>query len=133
MSIEEQMAMMTGSSADMALAPVGETMQIEPGQKQWYAFRDEGDGNNIQIRANAQPDSGLAFRVLTPEELRLWQEGMDFEPVGRGTENSDLNADLFWSGSFVKGATYYIIVEPSGLSNGPITYSLTVTGDDVSF
>ncbi|MCB0086582.1 MAG: hypothetical protein KDE54_01610, partial [Caldilineaceae bacterium] len=33
MNMQEQMAMMTGSSADTALAPVGDTMQIEPGQK----------------------------------------------------------------------------------------------------
>jgi len=132
----EQMGLevaMTGSSAGTALAPVGDTMQIQPGQKQWYAFYDGGDGNSIQIRANAQPDNGLAFDVLTPDELRKWQQGVDFNPVGRGTENSDLKADLFWTGSFVKGGTYYIVVEPSGLNAGPVTYSLTVTGQDVSF
>jgi hypothetical protein len=133
MSIEEQMAMMTGSSADAALAPVGDTMQIASGQKQWYAFYDGGDGHSIQIRADVQPDSGLSFQVLTPAELRLWQQGMSYDPVGRGTENADLNADLFWTGSFVKGGTYYIVVEPSGLNAGPITYNLTVTGEDVSF
>jgi len=133
MGPEQKMAVMTGSSADSALAPVGDTMQILPGQKQWYAFYDGGDGNNIQIRADAQPDSGLSFKVLTPAELRLWQQGIDFEPVGRGTENTALNVDLFWSGSFVKGGTYYVVVEPSGLNDGPVTYSLTVTGDDVSF
>ena len=133
MNMQEQMAMMTGSSADTALAPVGDTMQIEPGQKQWYAFYDGGDGNSIQIRADAQPSSGLTFQVLTPDELRLWQEGLSYDPVGRGTENADLNADLFWTGSFVKGGTYYVVVEPSGLNAGPTTYSLTVTVEDVSF
>ncbi|MCB0086583.1 MAG: hypothetical protein KDE54_01615, partial [Caldilineaceae bacterium] len=77
--------------------------------------------------------SGLTFQVLTPDELRLWQEGLSYDPVGRGTENADLNADLFWTGSFVKGGTYYVVVEPSGLNAGPTTYSLTVTGEDVSF
>jgi hypothetical protein len=133
MSMEQKMAVMTGSSADVALAPVGNTIQIQPGQQQWYAFHDDGEGSSIQIRADVQPDSGLSFQVLTPDELRLWQQGLSYDPVGRGTENVDLKADLFWAGSFVKGGTYYIVVEPSGLNAGPISYNLTVSGDDVSF
>jgi len=126
-------AVAQGMSPEMALAPIGKYVQIMPGQTQWYAFRDEGDQSQISIKVDAIPDSGVTFEVWTPEQLRKWALGEKFDPVGAGTENEALKADLFWSGSFVKGDTYYVVVEHSGLTNAPATYSLTVQGDDVSY
>ena len=124
---------LTGFSPDMALAPVGEYMRIQPGQTQWYAFRDEGDQTQISINVDAAPDNGVSFEIWTPAQLRKWAAGDSFDPVGAGTKNDNLKADLFWAGSFIKGDTYYVVVKHSGLSRAPTTYSVTVTGDDVSY
>lgn len=126
-------AVESGMSAEMAMAPIGAYKQILPGQTQWYAFRDEGDQSQISINVDAVPDSGVTFEVWTPEQLRLWKAGETFDPVGAGTENTAIKADLFWSGSFIKGDTYYVVVKHSNLTNAPATYSLTVEGDDVSY
>lgn len=112
--------------------PIGKTMAIAVGETQWYAFRDEGDESSIQVRADATPDDCLAFQVWTPEELLLWQLGEEFRPVGQGTANLTLKADLFWTGSFIKSATYYVVVKRNGAARDSCTYQLAVLGDNVS-
>ena len=122
-----------GTSSETAAAPMGEPVQIQGGEKHWYAFRDEGDGASINIQLDAAIDGRLGFEVWTPEQLRLWANGIDFEPTGAGTENEFVNTDLFWSGSFVKGDTYYVIVEQIHPADSAVTYTLSVNGEDVSY
>ncbi|MBX3015664.1 MAG: hypothetical protein KF832_29345 [Caldilineaceae bacterium] len=121
------------SSPESPLPPIGKPMTIAAGELHWYAFRDEGDESTIQIRADATPDLCLTFQVWTPTELHQWQQGMEVRPVGQGTANATLKADLFWTGSFVKSGTYYVVVRRNPAHAGPCTYTLTVTGNDVSF
>ncbi len=120
------------SSPEHPWPPIGKSITIARGETHWYAFRDEGDESSIQVSADATPDNCLAFQLWTPEELRLWQLGEEFRPVGQGTANPTLKADLFWTGSFIKAATYYIVVERNAAVDGPCTYQLTVLGDNVS-
>ena len=120
------------SSPEHPLPPVGKTASIAPSETQWYGFRDEGDESTIQVSADATPDPCLAFEVWTPEQLRLWQLGTAFVPIGQGTANPSLNADLFWAGSFVKSGIYYVVVKRDPAVNGACTYQLQVMGDDVS-
>lgn len=122
-----------GTHAGVARAPVGETVQIQAGETQWYKFRDEGDQATIEAALDADPNIGVVFEVWTPEQLRLWQNGDEFDPVGAGTENTALDIDRFWSGSFVRSGNYYLVVRHSGLIDGPVEYSLMVSGDDVSY
>ena len=125
--------LVAGVGPDTAVAPMGESMQIQGTEKHWYAFRDEGDGAAINVELDAAIDGRLAFEVWTPEQINLWTNGKDFDPIGAGTENEFVSADLFWSGSFVKGDTYYVIVEQINPADSAVTYSISVNGDDVSY
>jgi len=120
------------SSPEDPLSPIGKQLTIAVGERHWYAFRDEGDDATIQIRADTTPDHCLTFQLWTTDQLRLWRLNETFRPVGQGTANALLKADLFWSGSFVKSGTYYVIVEHDRAQPDSCTYRLTVTGDDVS-
>lgn len=120
------------SSAENPLPPIGKFSAIAPREVHWYAFRDEGDASTIQIRADAMPNTCLAFAVWTPDQLKLWQRGEEVTPVGQGTVNTTLKSDLYWTGSFVKSGIYYVIVRRNPAVSGECTYKLTVLGDDVS-
>jgi hypothetical protein len=104
---------------------------IRPGETHWYVFHDEGDGERIEIEMFVEPENGAQFEVLTPDQLKLWQDGLKYEPIGRGTENEAIKADLNWAGNFLKAADYYVLVknrtaEVSG-------YRIAIHGKDVSF
>lgn len=120
------------ASAENPLPPIGKLSAIAMDDVHWYAFRDEGDASTIQIRADATPDTCLTFAIWTPEQFRLWQRGEEVKPVGQGTVNPTLKADLFWTGSFVKSGIYYVVVKRNPVIQGDCTYRLTVLGDDIS-
>ncbi len=120
------------SSPDEPLPPIGRALPIQRGDMHWYAFRDEGDDGSIAIRATANPNHCIAFALWTPEQLALWRQNQEFRPVGQGTVNDQFNGDLFWTGSFVKSGTYYVVVERDAAVAGDCTYQLRVTGEDVS-
>ena len=120
------------SSAENPLPPVGKPMTIAVNEIQWYAFHDEGDASMIQVSADVTPDQCLAFQVWTPAQLTEWQQGAEVRPVGQGTANPEIKADLFWSGSFVKSDIYYVVVTRNPAVPGVCTYKLLVLGDDVS-
>lgn len=122
----------TTSSAENPLPPIGKLTTITDNEVQWYAFRDEGDASTIQVSADASPDTCLTFAIWTPEQLQLWRQGEVVRPVGQGTANSTLKADLFWTGSFVKSGIYYVVVRRNPAVPGDCTYKLTVLGEDVS-
>lgn len=120
------------SSPENPLPPIGKSLKIADDERHWYAFRDEGDESSIQIRADATPNNCLTFQLWTTEQLERWRLNETFRPVGEGTANTLLKADRFWSGSFVKSGVYYVVVERDQAVPGVCTYTLTVTGDDVS-
>lgn len=120
------------SSAENPLPPIGKLSAIAGNEVHWYAFRDEGDASTIQVRANATPSNCLAFAIWTPDQLKLWRRGEEVSPVGQGTVNSTVKADLFWTGSFVKSGVYYVVVRRNPAVQGDCSYQLTVLGDDVS-
>jgi hypothetical protein len=116
--------------------PQGESYrQIAPGEMQWLSFRSEGEGDNILVTLDAALDDngigGLTFKIFTPQNLREWMDGLEVNPVGRGSEQEVLDADLVWQGNFVNPGTYYIIVENQGST--PNSYLLQATGDDIWF
>lgn len=122
----------SNSSPEQPLLPVGRTVTIARGERQWYTFRDEGDDASIQVIADATPDHCLTFQIWTSDQLQRWQHNESFIPVGQGTPNAFLKADLFWTGSFVKSGLYYVVVERDHSAQGDCAYKLWVTGHDVS-
>lgn len=131
-AITPTVAVPSNSSPEQPLLPVGRTVTIARGERQWYTFRDEGDDASIQVIADATPDHCLTFQIWTPEQLQRWQHKESFIPVGQGTPNTFLKADLFWTGSFVKSGLYYVVVERDRSTPGDCAYKLWVTGHDVS-
>jgi TolB protein len=122
----------TSSGPDDAVAPDDAWHPINPGAEHWYAFYYAGDGSPFQIRLQAVPEGSAAFALWTPHDRRLWADGAEVEPVGRGSPDPTADDTLVWSGSFNTGGTYYLIVEHAGSQPGPSYYTLDVTGDGVS-
>jgi hypothetical protein len=118
-----------GSSPETALNIAGGWMTIQPGASVWYGFQYAGDKSQIQVILNEQGLTGLAFGVWTPGEVAQWEAGQAVNPVGRGSPNVDVPADLFWTGNFDFAAFYYVRVDNNGTS--AMTYSLTMTGSGV--
>jgi hypothetical protein len=109
---------------------------IAPGETQWHAFNSTGQGDDIDVLLDIGTDEngtgGLSFRVYTPAQIQEWMKGeADVAPIGRGSVNEVLAADLSWHGNFVNSGTYFVVVENTALTAN--TYALTATGDDVWF
>jgi hypothetical protein len=120
------------SSPEAPLPAIGRVTTISSHERHWYAFRDEGDDAAIAMRATATPPACIDFALWTPEQLELWRQNIEFQPVGQGTVNQQFGGDLFWTGSFVKSGNYYVVVTPNPAQQGDCTYQLRITGEDVS-
>jgi hypothetical protein len=104
-------------------------MGMEGSHSHWETFTYEGDDTNVEIALDTEPDQGAVFSVWTPDQVREYGQGLKVEPVGRGTPNDDVEADLFWSGRFAQPGTYYVLVEHRG--EAPSYCKLTLQGKDV--
>jgi hypothetical protein len=125
---------MDGSGPDGALPPAAEWQQLEGGNSCWYAFRYAGDGSQIDIRLQGEPEESVGFEVWTPEGIRRWRLGLESEPVGRGTPDRFAEGAIIWSGNFQIAGTYYIVVghaAEAGDDTGTSYYLLEVHGDGV--
>ena len=120
-----------GTGPDDAMSPCCDMTPIRPGETLWYVFHEEGDGEQIEIEMFVEPEHGAEFEVLTPDQLKLWQEGRKYEPIGRGTKNEAIKADLNWAGNFLKAADYYVLVKNRTAEVSH--YRLVIKGKDVSF
>jgi hypothetical protein len=110
------------------VSPFDDWMGMEKDCCHWESFYYEGDGSNVEISLDTEPDQGAVFSVWTPQQLREYSQGLEVEPVGRGTPNDSVDADLFWSGSFVQPGTFYVLVEHRG--EAPSYCKLTLQGKD---
>jgi hypothetical protein len=115
-----------------AYAIDGAWRQIDRGQAQWYAFRYDGEDEQIVVKLNAKPADGAKFMVFTPDEARVWQQVGDEEPCGCSAEDEFVGADQSWSGHFNIPGTYYIAVKHSGHHDAPTYYALNVSGKGVA-
>ena len=113
----------TGSSPYDALSPVGDSMSLDAGQSHWYAFQYAGGQSQICVQLWG---NNAAFSVWTQSQIEAWARGDDVEPIGRGADETYVDGDLSWVGSFNIADTYYIRVEQTGgaISN----YVLEVSG-----
>ena len=76
----------TGASAagygpDEALQPTGEWAQLGEGESQWYAFYYAGDGSQIQVQLQAEPQDSVDLTVWTPQEIERWALWLEVNPV----------------------------------------------------
>ena len=142
----EQLAEMTGGyGPDDAIAPVDGMVMLDPGETLWYTFNydyDESDSSPSEAIAllNMTVPESVSFEIWTPDTVREWVNGDEWSPVGAGTpievENEDNESEfdldtLRWVGSSRASGQYYIVVENE--TNQAVTFSLSVTGEDVKF
>jgi len=113
-----------GTGPDDALTPSGEWAPLAKGQQVWYALPQDGGGSKILARMAVEPKNSATFKVLTPENVRLWAAGQKYDPVGRGATSDAYGGDQIWTGSFKIPGTYYIVVEQTGANEGG--YKLSV-------
>lgn len=130
-------------SPETAVAPSGDWLPIQPGEKHWYTFdytydedRDEF-GNQVLANLTMEVANTVDFDVWSTDTVRKWAAEEEFEPVGRGTylldrEDDDFDArQLRWVGGAAASDSYYVIVE--NRSQEPGFYLLTIEGVGVSF
>ena len=118
-----------GTGPGEALQPTDEWAQLGAGESQWYAFYYSGDGSQIEVRLQVEPQNSVGFAVWTPEQIWRWGLGEYVEPVGRGSLDSNAAGALAWSGSFNASGTYYVELEQEGNQATTSYYLLDVSGE----
>ena len=113
----------TGAGPDDALTASGEWAPLVKGQKVWYALPQDGGGSKILVRMAVDPKNAGSFKILTPENVRLWAAGQKYEPSAAATSDA-FGGDQVWTGSFKTPGAYYIVVEQTGANEGG--YKLSV-------
>jgi hypothetical protein len=109
----------------------GALTELEPGAQHWYTLAYPGSGT-VEVRMDVDPAGGAAFMIVTTDAVRAWEAGAELVATGRGANNPNEEADLFWSGSFGQAGNYSLVVEYSGDGSAPSFYSLDVGGAEVS-
>ena len=122
-----------GWGVDTATAPVNTWLPLDAGESPWYAFQYAGDGSQVEVRLQVQPEDSAGFVVWTPELIEKWGLGQHVEPIGRGSDDPFAEGTLTWSGSFTTAGTYYVVVEQADGQPGTSYYLLQIEGDGVSF
>jgi uncharacterized OsmC-like protein len=69
--------------------------------------------------------------IVTADAVRAWEAGAELAVTGRGANNPNEEADLFWSGSFGQAGEYYLIVQYTGDGSAAASYALDVSGAEV--
>jgi hypothetical protein len=121
-----------GTGPDNALAPSSEWQSLAAGESRWYVFYYAGDSSQIQIELQIEPADSAGFVVWTPELIRLWEQGLSVEPIGRGSIDPHAGGKLVWSGNFDTEGAYYVVVEHSTSTAATSYYLLSVSGSGVS-
>ena len=122
----------SGTGPDDARTPVTDWLPLGPGESVWYAFQYGGDGSQIRVQLDVEPEGGAGFHIWTPEQIRRWGLGEEVHPIGRGSADPSAGGGLLWTGSFSDAGTHYVVVEHTGSQPGTSYYLLTVSGDGVS-
>ena len=121
-----------GTGPDDALTPSAEWQAVSAGEQHWYAFYYAGDASQIEIRMQVEPHESATFEVWTPEGIQRWGQGLEADPIGRGSPDPFAEGVLVWTGSFTTLGTYYAVVERVGSQPGTSYYLLEVSGPGVS-
>ena len=89
------------------------------------------------VELNMDVADSLAFEIWTPNEVQQWALGEAVEAVGAGTivdledDDDENHYALTWAGSAEASDTYYVAVE--NVTDSPVSYYLTISGEDVIF
>lgn len=124
-----------GDGPDNYLVPGGWNV-VKGNERLWFAFNflydSKAPDQMIEIVVDSKPDNGAAFTVFTPAEAEHWRKTGELQPIGAGTKNEAVKADLQWAGTFNKSGTYYVVVQKSTLVPDKANFLLTIKGRGVS-
>jgi hypothetical protein len=116
-----------GTGPDDALTAGDEYVSLPVGETLWYLFECAGDGSEIEVWLDAEPDDSVTFSIWTKEQVKQWAAGEEVSPVGRGTANDYESGDLFWAGTFCIPGKYYIVIENGSAADA--SFQLGISGD----
>ena len=98
--------------------------------KIWFRFEYRGDRSPITVALDCVGTRDLEMLVYTPEQVDEKSTAPRGAPVGRGGGNkAQTNHDLFWTGAFPIGGTYFVVV--NNPTDRAILFRLNVTGPGV--
>lgn len=97
----------------------------------WFRFEYRGDRTPITVALDGFGTRDLELLVYTPEQVDEKSAAPRGTPVGRGGgAKAQTGHDLFWTGAFPLGGTYFIaIVNPTDRA---ILFRLAVSGPSVT-
>jgi hypothetical protein len=97
----------------------------------WYRFEYRGDRSPINVALDGFGAQDLELQVFTPEQVDPKTNEVRGTPVGRGGGNkSQTGHDVFWSGGFAQGGTFYVAIVNK--TDRTIIYRLNATGAAVT-
>ena len=97
----------------------------------WYSFEYRGDRSPINIALDGYGVHDLELQVFTPEQVDPKTNQVRVAPVGRGGGNkAQTGHDVFWSGGFSQGGTFYVAVVNK--TDRTIIYRLSAAGPAVT-
>ncbi len=116
-----------GRDPKRALFPNGADQVIVRHSKIWYRFEYLGDRTPIAVMVDGFGVRDLEILIYTPEQVDATLAEPRTFPVGRGGGNkAQTGHDVYWTGSFPIGGTYFISIVNN--TDRAIVFRLTVSG-----
>lgn len=116
-----------GRDPKRALFPNEADQVIVRRSKIWYRFEYLGDRTPIAVMVDGFGVRDLEILIYTPEQVDATLAEPRTSPVGRGGQSKvQTGHDLYWTGSFPIGGTYFISVVNN--TDHAIVFRLTVSG-----
>lgn len=114
--------------------PTGEWLTIGPrqfdGYQVLYKFI-EGEESFLYAELEMTEAGAVEFYILNDALLNDWRNGLEIEPLGRGTAIDDDELVIAWANRSAGSETFYIAVR--NMRDVPTNYKLTVSGNGITF
>lgn len=117
-----------GTGPADAFVVTGEPTTTDGHAQTWFKFDESGHNKLVTATLDANGQTGIFFRVYTPDSIAQWISQNGLHPVGISARSPD--HDQLWEGRFTMTGTYYLVVENTTIF--PIEYRLNVRGEGVT-
>jgi len=127
---------------NVAAAPAGDWVGLEPDQEVWYVFNYDYDSSRDTIsealvELEMGSENSVSFEVWTAEQVEKWATGTDFDALGIGARKSDFTGNhfhdtkLIWANGAAASERFYVIVKND--RDVASYYNLDISGTGISF
>lgn len=117
-----------GTGPADAFVVTGDVTTTDAHAQTWYKFDESGHNNLVTATLDANGQTGIFFRVYTPDSIAQWISQNGLHPVGVSAGSRD--HDQLWEGRFQMTGTYYLVVE--NINPYTVEYRLNVRGEGVT-